>query len=184
MIIWGGCGRLGFTYLNTGGRDIAWHGHVDGHSAPPTRPLPRDLGTRRSLDRQSNDRLGWMGPAKYFQYRREIQSRHGQLDSHQHHERALLPDYVPTASLDRQRNDRAGAGCDGGGPNLFQHRREILRAIWFADSDPNCQPQQRHQEPHRLREFGPTPATRPTRQTGKQAPRNPTRVSRQLISAS
>jgi hypothetical protein len=36
--------------------------------------------------------------------------------------------------LDRQRNDRLGRLQR----QLFQHRREILRALWFAYSDRNC----------------------------------------------
>jgi hypothetical protein len=53
------------------------------------------------------------------------------LDSHQHHQRAYCP-IRSHGSLDRQRNDRLGRIQR----QLFEHRREILRAIWSnANSD-------------------------------------------------
>ena len=50
---------------------------------------------------------GGVTAAAVFEHRREIQSQHRQLDSHQHHQRARCPKRSH-GSLDRQRNDRLG----------------------------------------------------------------------------
>ena len=63
-----------------------------------------------------------MEPPQYFQYRRQIQSRQGQLDSHQHHQRAYCT-IRSHCSLDRQRND----GLGWIQRQLFEQRRKILR---------------------------------------------------------
>ena len=47
-----------------------------------------------------------------FEHRRAIQSRHRQLDSYQHHQRARWPE-LSHGSVDRQRNDRLGRIDDG-----------------------------------------------------------------------
>jgi hypothetical protein len=38
--------------------------------------------------------------------------------------------------LDRQRNDHLGRSCFR--PDLFEHRRQILRAICFANAHSDC----------------------------------------------
>jgi hypothetical protein len=57
------------------------------------------------------------------------------LDFHQYRWRAYWP-RISHSSVDRQPNDRLGRICRR--PRLFKHGREILRAIWRAKSDPNC----------------------------------------------
>jgi hypothetical protein len=56
------------------------------------------------------------------------------LDGYQHHQRADWPE-LSHGSVDRQPNDRLGRSR---GWQLFQHRREILRAAWVAYTDANC----------------------------------------------
>jgi hypothetical protein len=73
-----------------------------------------------------------MESSEYFQYRRQIRSRHKQLDSHQHHERAYCP-IRSQGNLDRQRNDRLGRIQR----RLFEHWRKILRATRPAKSNTN-----------------------------------------------
>jgi len=57
------------------------------------------------------------------------------LDSYEHHQLAFGA-RLSHGSLDRERNDRVGRVQR----QLFEHRREILRAIWFTDaySNTNC----------------------------------------------
>jgi hypothetical protein len=61
------------------------------------------------------------------------------LDTHQHHQRALCP-RLTHGSLDLQRNDRLGRRRSH---QRFEHRREILCAVWsytYTDGDAYCNP--------------------------------------------
>ena len=50
---------------------------------------------------------GGVNDGQRFKHRRQIQSEHRQLDSHQHHQRARRSS-PSHGSVDRQRNDRLG----------------------------------------------------------------------------
>ena len=92
-------GRVGHTAVWTGSEMIVWGGGmkfeflvpaentipaqiVGQLPAPPMRH--RASHSQRSLDRQGDDHLGRMEWLQLFQHRREIQSKHRQLGSHQY----------------------------------------------------------------------------------------------------
>ena len=103
MIVWGGATTA--AYLNTGGR---YNPGTDSWTATSTTSAPAGrYVSHGSVDRQRNDRLGRIRRQQLFEHRRAIQSRHRQLDSHQHHQRARWP-ILSHGSVDRQRNDRLG----------------------------------------------------------------------------
>ena len=101
--------RLGRTtmaqLLNTGGR---YNPSTDSWTATSTTNAPAARGVHTAVWTGS-EMIVWGGSdnARLFEHRREIQSQHGQLDSHQHHQRARCPNRSHS-SLDRQRNDRLG----------------------------------------------------------------------------
>ena len=87
MIVWGGVNISG--YLNTGGRYDPGTNSWTATSTTNAPAAPRR--SHGSVDRQRNDRLGRERPRPHVEHRRQIQSRHRQLDSHQHHQRAHCP---------------------------------------------------------------------------------------------
>ena len=110
MIVWGGGDgpTLCSSSLNTGGRcdnpsTDSWTATSTTNSARcPIRGSSPAVWT-------GSEMIVWGGSSgvSYFEHRREIQSRHEQLDSHQHHQRALCP-RGSHGSVDGQRNDRLG----------------------------------------------------------------------------
>ncbi len=70
-----------------------------------------------------------------FEYGRQIQFQHRQLDSHDYYERARWP-IQSHGSLDGQPNDRLGRPLLQWGLSGVEHRREILCATrCYADAD-------------------------------------------------
>ena len=73
-----------------------------------------------------------------FEYGRQIQFEHRQLDGHQHHQRARWP-IRSHGNLDRQRNDRLGRPLLQWGLSCLEHRRQILRGGTEPDTHAYCQ---------------------------------------------
>ena len=78
-----------------------------------------------------SEMIVWGGVSAQFEHRREIQSEHRQLDSHQHHQCARCSRRASHRSVDWQRNDRLG-WLNG---QLFEHRRAIQSRHRQLDSD-------------------------------------------------
>ena len=87
MIVWGGYDAS--TFLNTGGR---YNPSTDSWTATSTTNAP-DARDDHTAVWTGSEMIVWGGyhGSQRFQHRREIQSQHGQLDSHQHHQRARRP---------------------------------------------------------------------------------------------
>ena len=97
MIVWGG-GADGPTYLNTGAR---YSPSTDSWTATSTTNAP-DARTGHTAVWTGSEMIVWGGlMAALSEHRREIQSWHRQLDSHQHNQRASWPTGI-YGSLDRQ----------------------------------------------------------------------------------
>ena len=95
MIVWGG----GVSALLTPAGDTIPARIVGQPPARPTRPLAEHAHTAVWT---GSEMIVWGGNgAGYLEHRREIQSQHRQLDSHQHYQRALWP-IGSHGSLDRQ----------------------------------------------------------------------------------
>ena len=87
MIVWGG--RMVSAYLNTGGR---YNPSTDSWTATTTTNAPAARYGHTAVWTGS-EMIVWGGVSTApFEHRREIQSQHRQLDSHQHHQRASCPD--------------------------------------------------------------------------------------------
>ena len=97
MIVWGGFN--GSSFLNTGGR---YNPSTDSWTATSTTNAPAARESHTAVWTGS-EMIVWGGynGSSYFQHRREIQSQHRQLDSHQHHQRARWP-IRSHGSVDRQ----------------------------------------------------------------------------------
>ena len=76
MIVWGGHNN-NIGEFNTGGR---YNPGTDTWIATTIVNAPSARNSHGNLDRQRNDYLG-----RWLRYRRQIQSRHEQLDGYQHH---------------------------------------------------------------------------------------------------
>ena len=100
-------GRIhdGNCCLNTGGR---YNPITDSWTATSTTNAPAGRGFHTAVWTGS-EMIVWGGDwsSALLQHRRQIQSHHRQLDSHQHHQRALGA-RQSHGSVDRQRNDRLG----------------------------------------------------------------------------
>ena len=99
MIVWGGIGSNG-SDLNTGGR---YNPSTDSWTATSTASAPA-ARNRHTAVWTGSEMIVWGGyvpGARRFQHRREIQSRHRQLDSYKHHQRSRCP-RGSYGSVDRQ----------------------------------------------------------------------------------
>ena len=103
MIVWGGF--IGGFPLNNGGR---YNPGTDSWTATSTANAPSGEASTTAVWTGS-EMIVWGGwdDQVCFEYWREIQSGHGQLDSHQHHRCARLS-IQAHGGLDRPRNDRLG----------------------------------------------------------------------------
>ena len=86
-------------YLNTGGR---YNPSTDSWTATSTTNAPAARVDHTAVWTGS-EMIVWGGSdgRQLFEHRREIQSQHRQLDSHQHHQRARWP-RLSHGSVDRQ----------------------------------------------------------------------------------
>ena len=98
MIVWGG-GASGPVYFNTGGR---YNPSTDSWTATSTTNAP-DARASHTAVWTGSEMIVWGGVywQRQSEHRREIQSQHRQLDSHQHHQRARWPT-GSYGSVDRQ----------------------------------------------------------------------------------
>ena len=118
MIVWGG--GDGSSYLNTGGR---YNPSTDSWTATSTTNAPAARHGHTAVWTGS-EMIVWGGCDGFstVEHRREIQSQHGQLDSHQHHQRARLAETRHTAVWTGSEMIVWGGYDDG---RLSEHRREI-----------------------------------------------------------
>ena len=89
------------TFLNTGGR---YNPSTDSWTATSTTNAPSGRVGHTAVWTGSEMIVWgwiWIHRLTAFKHWREIQSQHGHLDSHQHHQRALCP-ILSHGSLDRQ----------------------------------------------------------------------------------
>jgi hypothetical protein len=119
MIVWGGCDENNNCF-NTGGR---YNPNMDTWTPTSTANAPSQRGYHTAVW-SGSEMIVWGGrrQRRRFQYRRQVQSKHGHLDSHEHYQRALCA-RVARSGVDWQRND-----CLGWNPwwhQLFEHWRKI-----------------------------------------------------------
>ena len=98
MIVWGGDNGIS-DCLNTGGK---YSPSTDSWAATSTTNAP-DARVAYTAVWTGSEMIVWGGRESHdlFEHRREIQSQHGYLDGHEHHQRARWP-RLSHGSLDWQ----------------------------------------------------------------------------------
>jgi hypothetical protein len=89
MIVWGG--SAGGSGFNTGGR---YNPSTDSWTATSLTNAPQGQDQHATVWLGPNDRLGWNRWPDQFEHRQEVRSGTEQLDSHQHHERAIYDTFT------------------------------------------------------------------------------------------